>query len=190
MIRIRAISVLLPCMVLLACVSGNNGKNLHGREKANYLVNAMGKRVHVPDAQLGSSDDRSFGEFGFHYDANRDVLTGRVFIAKAYLDKNPTITENFRKSAAALNDPKIGGLFEHAGGYFVLDEKKQKFFLMKDFPVENITPSQLWERMEDLIDLGARWSIKWVGHVGRMAHGYEPPPTHPITRQNDPYPRN
>ena len=113
---------------------GNNGKNLHGREKANYLVQAVGKRVHVSDAQLDADDDRSFGEFGFHYDPKRDVLTGRVFIAKAYLDKNPTITENFRKSAVALNDPKIGGSFEHAGGYFVLDEKKTEVLLDERLP--------------------------------------------------------
>ena len=169
---------------------GNNGKDLHGRAKANHLVQAIGKRVHVSDAQLDSSDDCSFGEFGFHYDSQRDVLTGRVYITKADLDGGPKILEAIQRVNAALDDPSKGGLFEHGGGHFFLDERKQKLFLVKDFPVEAATPNDLWTQMEDLIDLGARWSMKWFSHVAGIAHGWEQPPLHPVTRQNDPYPRN
>ncbi len=94
------------------------------------------------------------------------------------------------ETARALNDPRIGGMFETQGGHFILDEKRSKYFLVKDFPVETATPQDLWKRAGEMVNLAARWSMRWFGHVADIAHGNEPPPTHPITLENDPYPRN
>src|SRR4051812_42173171 len=117
---------------------------ISGREKASYLVASFGKWLGVYDAELGRDDDRTFGEVGFHYDKKKDVLVGRVYIEEAYLPADPEpVKENFRKVAAALNDPAIGGMFERGGGRFYLDETKRKLFLMKDFPVAETTPRSL-----------------------------------------------
>src|SRR3990167_3710055 len=45
-------------------VVDNNG----GIDRANELVVSYGRHIGVSDAQLDSNNDRSFGEYGFHYD--------------------------------------------------------------------------------------------------------------------------
>ncbi len=53
-------SAMLIGLLALAggCAMANNGKNLHGRERANYLVREIGRRMGVKDAQLDGDDDR------------------------------------------------------------------------------------------------------------------------------------
>jgi hypothetical protein len=157
-------------------------RELEGRAKANHLVASFGKWLGVYDAELDRDNDRSFGEVGFHYDEKADVLEGRVFIEQAYLPSDPdAVKENFRKVAAALNDPAIGGMFERGGGRFDLDEEKRMFFLLKDFPLAELTPRSLRTQMEKLMNIGATWSLHWLGRVARIAHGWEPPPASPVT---------
>jgi hypothetical protein len=159
----------------------DDNSGLAGREKANHLVGTFGKWLGVYDAELDMQNDRSFGEAGFHYYPEKDVLRGRVYIEKAWMPSDPEeVKANFRKVAKALKDPKIGGMFERAGGKFVLDEEKSMFFLMKDFPVAETTPRALRVRMEKMMNVGATWSLHWLARVARIAHGWDPPPTEPV----------
>lgn len=154
---------------------------LTGREKANYLVASFGRWLGVYDAELDMENDRSFGECGFHYNPEKDSLRGRVYIDMAWEPDDPEPAKaNFRKVAKALNDPKIGGKFERAGGKFVLDEEKRMFFLVKDFNVAETTPRALRVKMEKLMNVGATWSVDYLGRVARVAHGWEPPPDEPV----------
>jgi hypothetical protein len=155
---------------------------LTGREKANYLVASFARWLGVYDAELDLENDRSFGECGFHYYPEKDVLRGRVYVEMAWEPTDPEpVKANFRKVAKALNDPKIGGKFNRAGGKFVLDEEKRMFFLVKDFPVAETTPRLLRVKMEKLMNVGATWSLEYLGRVSRIAHGWEPPPDEPVS---------
>jgi hypothetical protein len=159
-------------------------KPLHGRDKANALVASYGSHLGATDAMLDKDNDRSFGECGFHYDAKKDILEGRVFVAKAYLtDNKPEKVANFHKVARALNDPKIGGMFEQGGGHFILDEQKEIYFLIKEFSVET-TSRELRQQMDDLLNLAATWRMRWFVRVARITQGRELAPTEPVTRKN------
>ncbi len=153
-----------------------------GRDKANSLIGGYGKWLGVYDAELDQKNDRSFGGSGFHYDADKDVLQGRVFIEQAFMPSDPDdVKDKFRKVLRALNDPKIGGMFERAGGTFVLDEEKRMYFLVRDFPVSQMTQRTLRLKMEKLLNVGATWSLHWFGRVAKIAHGWEAPPEQPVT---------
>ena len=158
-----------------------------GRARADALVASFGRAVGAHDARLDASGDVSFGEAGFHYDADRDALVGRVFVERAWApDDAPAVKDNFRKVAAALEDPKVGGMYEKGGGRFVLDEGKRAFFLTKDFPIATTTEAGLRREMEVLLDLGAVWATRWLARVAAVAHGWEPPPARRVTRADEP----
>lgn len=161
---------------------------LPGREKADYLAVQIGRRLNVRNAHLDTSGDRSFGEFGVHYWADRDVVSLRFFVAKARIsDNTPERVEATRKTARALNDPKIGGMFDQGGAHFELDEGREMFFLVKDFPLVTATPEDLWASATAMRELAAIWSIRWFFHAAGMAHGFEPLPKQRIDRDHDPY---
>ena len=154
-------------------------------EKANALVQAFGKRVGRSEAKLDHNNDCSFGGFGLSYNSEEGLLVGRVLIVGEYpSDVPPEIIENFNKVARALNNPEIGGMFESAGGYFVLDNQKRMFFLMKDYELTTVDADKLYTDMQDLIDLGAVWTIRWFSRVARITHGREAAPVKKVTRQD------
>lgn len=152
-----------------------------GREKANTLVSGYGKWLGVHDAELDHNNDRSFGGSGFHYNPDTDVLTGRVFIESAFMpNDSDAVKDNFRKVLRALNDPKVGGMFERGGGKFILDEEKRMFFLVRDFAVAGETQRTLRLKMEKLLNVGATWSLHWFARAAKIAHGWEAPPEAPV----------
>jgi hypothetical protein len=164
----------------------NDINQLNGRDKANALVVSFGKYVGINDATLNNNNDRSFGEFGFHYESEKNVLIGRVYITKADLNEATSEeTESIYRVMKVLNDPKVGGMFENGGGYFMLNTEKQILFLVKEFPLTTITPQELCKDMENLINLGATWSMRWFSRVAGIAHGWESAPTEPVTRESE-----
>jgi hypothetical protein len=174
---------------LTGCLMSNTSTTMSSREKADYLVQEIGRRAHVPNARLDQDDDRCFGEFGLHYLAAKDILQARVLIARAHTKRSPESAANFRKVAQALNDPRLGGMFETDGGSFLLDENKDLYFLVKDFSVATTTAPRLWDDVQHLLNLGATWTLNWFAHVADMAHGHEAPPTQKVTLANNPYRR-
>jgi hypothetical protein len=148
-----------------------------GLAKANSLVASFGTNLGAIDVFLDSSNDRSFGECGFHFYPDKQLLVGRVYVGQAWSPSAPPeAIINVRKCHVALNDPKIGGMFEQGGGHFVVDEAKNIVFLVKDFPVDSTTSQQLGKEMEYLLSLGATWSVHWRHRVACITHGWEPAP--------------
>ena len=163
-----------------------------GRNKAVALVAAYAKHVGVHDAihqTLDENNDRSFGDFGFHYFPEKDVLQGRVFIVRSHLKDWPESAAGQRKVAVDLNNPKIGGMYDRGGGYFVLNEDKEMFFLVKDYAVSTTTPSEFIKDFDNLNALGGIWLMSWIKHAARQSHGAEPMPTQYVDREHDPYKR-
>jgi len=177
--------ILLLGFLILGCTV-SQGSSVAGLARANELVGDFGGAMGASGARLDADLDRSFGEVGFHYDRGRDVLIGRVYVADARIKNRPQeVREKYREVARALNDPAIGGMFEQGGGHFVLDEDKEMYFLVRAFPVAT-TDSRVFRReMEDLMNLGATWTMRWFYRVTNIAHGEEPPPKTRVTRDND-----
>lgn len=155
-----------------------------GKDKADELVSAYSKHVGARGRNLDANNDVSYGDSGLHYDAERGVLVGRVLITTVRTKDAPEERlVAYRKMVEALNDPKIGGMFENGGGTFVLDEEKQMYFLTKDFPVLSTNKAQFLADMDDLQSIGAVWTTTWVFRVAMIMHGNEKAPTERVTRK-------
>jgi hypothetical protein len=162
-------------------------KPVPGPDGANQLVASYGRHLGVSDARLDEQLDRSFGECGFHYDPQRDVLLGRVYVNRARIKSaSPKGQKNYRDFVHALNDPAIGGMFERGGATFVLDEEKEILFLVREFPVGSTSAGQLRSDMDEIRDVSATWTTRWIRRVARILDDEEPRPTAPVTRHNDP----
>ena len=170
-----------------------------GRAKAEALVAAYAKHVGVHDAvhqTLDADDDRSFGDFGFHYFSGRKVIQARVYIMESREKQNaeerpnrPELVASEKKVDAALNDPKIGGMYDRGGGYFFTDQNKQIVFLAKDYSLPRTTSAEFIRDVDNLNSLAGIWLMSWMGHVAVQTLGGEPLPPHFVTRENDPYKR-
>jgi hypothetical protein len=84
-----------------------------------------------------------------------------------------------------LNNPKIGGMFDHAGGTFVLDEDTEAYFLTKDFLIASTSQTALNAQMDSMYSLSGIWVTKWFKQVADIMNGFEPAPTSPITKENN-----
>lgn len=179
-----AASLLLPAtLVLAACDERKSTVNMpSGAERVATLAQAWADHVGAPDRKLDASGDMALGDSGMAYDASRGLLYGRVWVTMA-LTKNAPASELLilRRMEAALNDPRMGGLYERAGSYFVLDEKREGYFLVRAFPVSETTPKELIRSMERMQTVAARWTTKWFLDVAMIMHGKEKAPTHPVT---------
>jgi len=161
-----------------------------GPDKAQALVAAYAKHVGVHDAihqTLDKDHDRSFGDFGFHYFPEKDVLQGRVFNGNSHIKEWPDRAHFERQVIAGLNDPAIGGMYDRGGGYFVLDEDKQMYFLVKDYPVSTISVEKFIKDFDYLNGLSGIWLMSWGPHAARQSYGAEPLPTQRIDREHNPY---
>ncbi len=163
-----------------------------GRTKAQSLVAAYAKHVGAHDAvhqMLDADNDRSFGDFGFHYFPQRDVLQARVYIVRTNEKDRPETAAGSAQVTAGLNDPKIGGMYDRGGGYFFHDKEKQIKFLAKDYKVAETSASEFVRDVDNLNGLAGIWVTNWFAHAARQSYGAEPLPTQHITRDNDPYKR-
>ena len=167
-----------------------NASTASGREKATALVAAYAKHVGAHDAvhqTLDKDHDRSFGDFGFHYFPDKDVLQGRVLIVRSHIKDWPEGAASERQTIAGLNNPAIGGLYDRGGGYFVLDEDKQMYFLVKDYSLGTTEPGTFVKDFDNLNSLAGLWLRVWMPHVSDQSHGKEPLPTQRIDREHNPY---
>jgi hypothetical protein len=163
-----------------------------GRDRAQALVAAYAKHVGAHDAvhqTLDENNDRSFGDFGFHYFPDKDVLQARVYIVRSHLKDWPDRAVYERRVDAGLNEAKFGGMYDRGGGYFYDDEDKQILFLMKDYKLSETSGSEFIKDVDNLIGLSGLWVTSWMHHAANQILGHEPPPTQRITRENDPYKR-
>ena len=152
-----------------------------GHERAAALVAAYARAIGAPDRKL-TGDDVAFGESGFFYEAKTDTLFGRVYVTPAYVkDAPPAELANHRRVARALNDPAIGGMFDRGGGYFVLDEGREAYFLVRPFAVPATDPTALIAAMERMHDVAATWTTKWFYRVAMIVGGHAPAPSRPVT---------
>lgn len=186
----NASAVLLTFIVTTGCIGeGAEMTNEKGdREKAAALVRSYGRHLGATVTEMDADNDRAYGETGFHYDARRRVLTGRVYIVKinSHLMK-PELVERAKAAMTELNGPKIAPLFERAGGWFEFDPHKDSLFLQKDFPLQTTTERQLREQMDELVEVGTKWVFRWYGWAMQIIYGSanSPGPPLPVTRAND-----
>ena len=172
-------------LLLIFCAACGDMNQLRGRDKAQALVAAYSRSIGAGNRGLDSTGDVSFGDVGFSYDAAHDALIGRIFINGALLiNAPPKELDNYRRIVGALNDPAIGGMFERAGGVFVLDERKEAYFLVRSYPLATTDIAGLTRAVRDGREVAAIWTTRWLYRVAMIFHGHQPAPTRPVTRKN------
>lgn len=181
--RERVLALLLGLAPVAACAPGGDAViPAQGRTRADALVAAYAAHARAPGRTLDAHGDVSFGDTGLAYVADEDALYGRVYINNALIDGAPPAElANYRRMVVALNDPRVGGMYDRAGGYFVLDEKRQAYFLVRRFAVPATDPRVLIGAMEAMQQVGARWTTSWLFEVAMVMHGRRPPPDRPVT---------
>lgn len=164
---------------MLAGCQGNDVdmNQLTGRERAEALVSSYARFLGVRDRNLDSDNDISFGETGLHYDEARNVIYGRAYVTPVRIKNAPEERlVAYRRMVGYLNNPAVGGMYDTAGGYFVLNEQTEAYYLVKAFPVEETDGPELVSDMEKLADVSARWLSTWFVEVADVANGRTPPP--------------
>lgn len=176
----RLVVALVLCSFTATCGVPDVSKE-HGRTRAEALASAWARHEGVPDRKLDAAGDLPLGESGLAYDAASNVLFARFWINMARTDgAPPERIAIYRRMEQALNDPAIGGMYERANGYFVLDEKRKGFFLVRPFNVDSTTPEMLVSAMERAQAVSARWTTQWFGEVAMIMHGNRPAPRQPV----------
>jgi hypothetical protein len=178
----------------LACVGCKRSETLvDGRDKAQALMVDYGKHSgKMDDAHrtFDENNDRSFGDFGFRYFPETNILQARVYIVKTMDKEYPETAAAGHQTDLALNDPSIGGMYDRAGGYFLNDPQKGILFLVRDFNVSQTDQKTFIAGVDALNDIAPMWLIKWGGLVAAQGEGLLPRPTQHIDRDHDPYPRD
>lgn len=153
-----------------------------GRVRAEALVAAYSQKRGVPDRLLTDENYVTYGEVSLRYLPESDELAVRVYVNAALLENAPPEElENYHKIVTFLNDPEVGGMYERAGGYFVLDDELQAYLLVRDTPVAQLTPPILVEQIEGLEQAAASWTTGWLGEVAMVMHGHRSKPTERVT---------
>ena len=172
--------MLLAAFLLLASC-GNDGMSAappSGPARAAALVEAFSASMGVPDRRLDDRNDVSYGSVGLRYDPMTDSMAIRVYVNNVLIDDAPPEElGNYRRMVGFLNDPAVGGMYERAGGQFILDETAQAYFLVKTVPVSALTPALLEAEADRMQDVAAQWTTAWLGEVAMVMHGHQPPPT-------------
>lgn len=163
-----------------------NETGIHGAERAKALVFAYSDHVGANGKVLDANNTVSYGDSGLQYDPERDVLIGRLYVNMARTEgASKERIGTYEEMLEALNDPVIGGMFEKGGGRFVLDEEREAWFLVKEFPVVSTSQAQLVKEMDELSDIAATWTTKWFLDVAMIMHSKEKAPSKLVTREND-----
>jgi len=148
-----------------------------GRSRAEALVSSYVRWEGRPPVRLGPTGDVTFGAYGFRHESATDTLVGRVFIERAWDAGADEPTRALTgRMFQALIDPRIGGMFDHGGGEFHLDEERRAIFLLRRFDVASTSEHQFRVAMEHLRNVGATWTLHWYFRVARILHGWDPPP--------------
>lgn len=149
-------------------------------QPAIQLVQALTKRDGHPELAEKFDSKLSYGGTAIEFDRATRKLVVRAFVSRTWW-KTATDEqkENFRKTLKGLNDPKIGGMYERGGGYFVFDEAKG-YYLCRDFQVDQTTPKEFVAGVEFLRTVAARWTTEWMFEVAQAVHGHREPPDKPV----------
>ena len=147
---------------------------------AAHLVQALADSLGLIDAGRKFEDETAFAGMRISYRKNADLLKVDIFVAKTWwagADKG--VQENFRKVAAVLNDPKIGGMYPRGDGTFVFDEANG-YYLTKEIVAVERSADAFVATIARQRTLATKWTTSWFAQVARIAHGRMPPPDVPI----------
>lgn len=113
------------------------------------------------------------------YDAARDLL-----VAKADLS-GVVKPELFEKVAASIDDPDLGGRYDHRGATFHVDHGARTIIMQREFPVKGVRAKEFSAAMADFWDASRYWNDGFLQRLQAIAQGTMPPPERAMTLEED-----
>lgn len=156
--------------------------------KANQLVTAVERHRGLPIVPLGPDNQIAFGTLMFRFLPDQQQLIGAILVSDdpTWNKYDADFTTAYRRSRAALSDDRIGGLFDTGGGAWMFDEASGRTYLYKIFPLD-ASPEAVDRGIEEMARLVPAWGSRWIGIVADISQGRRPPPSRPVTLEDDPY---
>lgn len=151
---------------------------------AQTVVTARG----IKPASLAQTGVVSYGTLQFEFDVRTKRLVVSILTAEDELwnQLGPKFEQNYLKSKAALNDPKIGGMFDSGGGTWRFEPESGRTYLFKDYDLD-APVAVIVADIDAMSRVVPAWSTRWSGAVAEIAQGIAPPPAARVTLENDPY---
>lgn len=173
--------------------------NSHGWERGRRFMEAYSSHTdfylwnlknHGEETALKPDTDNSFfnGSVLMYYDSTNKNIRVSIFNLDG-IKPNATDLEknNFQKVFEAVNDPKIGGMFDKAGGIFTHSNDWKNLYLTNTYNIENMSVTEFISKVDNQQKLNDAWLKYWDKAVAQIVHSGQPAPTTPVTLENNPY---
>lgn len=194
-----AIGVVVLVLVGLSILDHMKVRNLRDWDRAKFFIlyyqnenktAQWAARNHIPEPQVVPDQDLSFknGAEILHYNSATRVLTIKTVNGDGYDKEEPKEDiENFMKAYNALFDPRIGGMFDQAGGYMTHSDDWSSLFLVKDYKVNELSVDEFMKQLDYQQRVNEAWFDSWGIAVAQIVHQGKPMPTQKVTLENNPY---
>lgn len=184
------LAVLLALATLAGCQAPYkpSESTMSELQSADALAQAVVKARGVKPASLAQSGVVSYGTLQFEFDDRNARLVVSILTAEDELwnQLGAKFEQNYLKSKAALNDPKIGGMFDAGGGTWRFEPDSGRTYLFKAYDLH--APVAVIDADIDAMSrVVPAWSTRWSGAVAEIAQGLAPPPATKVTLESDPY---
>ncbi len=195
LIGIAAIIIVVGFYIL----KENHINHLTGWQRAEYFIAKFSEKNNISDrirrnhevkpVVKPDTDIQLFnGAEIFRFDTQTGVLTVKMFTGDghAITEKKDTV-DKFMKFYNALSDPKIGGMFDKAGGYFTHSDDWKEIYLTKDYKINDFKLDEFLKQVDYQERVNNQWFSHWGVAVANIVHQGKPIPTQPVTLENNPY---
>ena len=156
------------------------------------LADALIQKVAIQHGQkplpLGDKSVVSYGTLQFQYIADSQEVEVAILAAEDELwnKLGSEFEHNYLKSKTALNDPKIGGMFDSAEGLWRFEPQTGRTYLYRSYSLQT-PPQEIVRDIEAMSEVVPAWETRWGGVVAEISQGITPPPTEKVTLEHDPY---
>jgi len=152
-----------------------------GRERAEKLVRSY-VADHWHNTAPGLNEQGVWvGLYGIriHYDDQRDVLTSFMDL---HTDVQP---ENFDVTVRGINDPAIGGMFDHRNATIQINEPERTIVMTREIAVAGTSAEHYSMLMDDLWQAARFWRDGYLQRIPAIDQGTMPPPEKPLTIEEE-----
>lgn len=161
---------------------------LTDEEKAKNVITEVIKSKGLSQPNFTDKILVSYGTLQFMYATSTKQVEVAILVSHDVIwdQLGEEFEQNYLLSTQALSDPKIGGLFDTAGGLWRFEPETGKTYLYKLYSLDT-SPEIIRKDIDAMMRLLPAWETRWSSVVAEIAQGRSAPPTSPVTLENDPY---
>lgn len=153
--------------------------------QVKVLMNEFGKFLNSDEFKKTIQSGKPVASGSFSFKTLPDENKLQLLITFAHIGSPGEVTgkvqEDLMKIYQAIQDPKIGGMFDHFGCEIVFDESDKSFKLIWSCNVNEITPETFTNNLKHLFQISAAWQARWLPQILSIVQDGLQPPIKPIT---------